>query len=264
MGGSPELMAREAPSRWGPAGIGGLLHPSREASRGAVRIGSSRGADSPAHDHGHESLKCRLSQWETSALNFGGTCAFPGSAPLGAGAALTVRLEALGSTGRNRGVSFRCLGSRQSVFQDTWCLFLTFIRPHTPKPWCQGKADDSPEGRGRRVLGLAAGRRAEGQTDPRSGSRVGGPVAVRTEPWQGSAGGRQARSSDSRTRAERLPPRSPPPAAGPPSVPAERSVTGQGGPFAASRLRPFSPLAATLNFTLSHFRVRVAFPDTAL
>lgn len=193
-------MAREAPSRWGPAGIGGLLHPSREASRGAVRIGSSRGADSPAHDHGHESLKCRLSQWETLALNFGGTCAFPGSAPLGAGAALTVRLEALGSTGRNRGVSFRCLGSRQSVFQDRWCLFLTFIRPHTPKPWCQGKADDSPEGRGRRVLGLAAGRRAEGQTDPRSGSRVGGPVAVRTEPWQGAAGGRQARSSDSRTR----------------------------------------------------------------
>lgn len=151
-------MAREAPSRWGPAGIGGLLHPSREASRGAVRIGSSRGADSPAHDHGHESLKCRLSQWETSALNFGGTCAFPGSAPLGAGAALTVRLEALGSTGRNRGVSFRCLGSRQSVFQDTWCLFLTFIRPHTPKPWLvsgkgrrqsRGKGSPSPGARGR-------------------------------------------------------------------------------------------------------------------
>lgn len=64
-GGSPELTAREAPGLWGPVGLAGLLHPSREASRG-VRIRSSR-----AHDCGNESLKCGLSQCETSALNFG-------------------------------------------------------------------------------------------------------------------------------------------------------------------------------------------------
>lgn len=190
-GGSPEPTAREAPGHWGAAGLGGLLHPSCTALR-VVRIRSSWGADSPADHRGNESLKCRLSQWETSAFDFGGTCAFAESEGPGA---LTAWPETLGSTRRICGGGFRCLGSGRSVSGNTWCLILTFIRPHTPKPWCQEKANDSPEGRGGRVLGLAAGRGAEGQThvaEPRE-NRAPAKRVARTRELRGR------HSSDSRT-----------------------------------------------------------------
>lgn len=109
--------------------------------------------------------------------------------------ALTAWPETLGSTRRICGGGFRCLGSGRSVSGNTWCLILTFIRPHTPKPWCQEKADDSPEGRGGRVLGLAAGRGAEGQThvaEPRE-NRAPAKRVARTRELRGR------HSSDSRS-----------------------------------------------------------------